>query len=139
MIGIFGAARIKLVDLAALAHRMSTQLAAGVDLRKIWDHEVDAALGTTRQRYIARGFCSALISLRGENLAEAFKEADDFFPPLFCELVDVGEQSGHLAEVLAQMTTNYNHQIALRRKFRSQMTYPIIQLTLALLVVGGEA
>ena len=76
-------------------------------------------------------------SIGGDNLTEALAATNEFFPPLFCELVDVGEQSGHLAEVLRELAENYEHQITLRRKFRSEMSYPIMQLTLALLVVGG--
>ncbi len=102
-------------------------------MRKIWDHEVDAAHGSTRMRYI---MIRSAVS-RGEPLAEALRETGGFFPPLFCELVEVGEQSGHLAEVLRQLAENYNHQITLRRKLRSELAYPVIQLAMALSIIGG--
>jgi hypothetical protein len=51
MFGIFGPARISLAELAALARRLSVQLTAGVDLRRIWLHEVEAARGTTRSTF----------------------------------------------------------------------------------------
>ncbi len=132
MFGIFGPPRISLAELAALARRLSVQLTAGVDLRRIWLHEVEAARGTLRSRYA--DIREAID--HGDNLAEALAATNGFFPPLFCELVNVGEQSGHLAEVLRELAENYEHQITLRRKFRSEMSYPIMQLTFALLVVG---
>lgn len=133
MFGIFGPARISLTELAALARRLSVQLAAGVDLRRMWLHEVDGARGVTRSRY--EDIREAIDT--GHSMTEALALTNQFFPPLFCELVDVGEQSGHLAEVLRELAQNYEHQITLRRKLRSEMSYPIMQLTLALLVVGG--
>ena len=86
----------------------------------------------TRSRYADIRDCVD----RGGNLTEALAATNGFFPPLFCELVDVGEQSGHLAEVLRELAENYEHQITLRRRFRSEMSYPMLQLTAALLVVG---
>ena len=111
---------------------MSVQLTAGVDLRRIWEHEVDGARGVTRSRYA--DIRDAID--RGDNLTEALAASNQFFPPLFCELVDVGEQSGHLAEVLHELAENYEHQITLRRRFRSEMSYPMMQLGMALGVVG---
>jgi type II secretory pathway component PulF len=132
MLGIFGPPRISLVALAALAHRLSVQLASGVDMRRIWQHEVEAAHGTTRNRFVTiRDEVN-----HGQNLAEAFAATDGYFPPLFLELVNVGEQTGHLAEVLRELASNYDHQITLRRKFRSELTGPILKLVLALTVVG---
>ncbi len=132
MFGIFGPPRISLTELAALARRLSVQLTAGVDLRRVWQHEVEAAHGVTRSRY--DDIREAID--RGDNMTEALKATNNFFPPLFCELVDVGEQSGHLAEVLRELAENYEHQITLRRKFLSEMSYPMMQLTMALIVVG---
>jgi type II secretory pathway component PulF len=132
MFGIFGPPRIALKELAALARRLSVQLTAGVDLRRIWLHEVERAHGTTRSRYAD---IQEMIA-GGDNLTDALAATNNFFPPLFCELVDVGEQSGHLAEVLRSLAENYEHQVTLRRRFRSEMSYPMFQLTAALLVVG---
>jgi len=132
MFGIFGPARISLKELAALSRRLSVQLTAGVDLRRIWLHEVEAARGATRRRYADIRETIA----GGDSLTQALATTEGFFPPLFCELVDVGEQSGHLAEVLRSLAENYEHQITLRRKFRSEMSYPMLQLTLALVIVG---
>ena len=132
MFGIFGPPRIPLTELAALARRLSVQLAAGVDLRRVWLHEVETARGVTRSRYTD---IRETID-RGNNLTEGLAATRGFFPPLFCELVDVGEQSGHLSEVLRSLAENYEHQIKLRRRFRSEMSYPMLQLTLALVIVG---
>ncbi|HEY1786262.1 MAG TPA: type II secretion system F family protein [Pirellulales bacterium] len=132
MFGIFGPPRISLTELAALSRRLSVQLAAGVDLRRIWLHEVEAARGVTRSRYADVHETIA----GGDNLTDALAATNEFFPPLFRELVDVGEQSGHLAEVLRSLAGNYEHQVTLRRRFRSEMAYPMMQLTAALLVVG---
>ena len=58
------------------------------------------------------------------------------FPALVRELVVVGEQTGHLPEVLKQLTEHYDEQLVLRRVFIRAIAWPMMQLTMALVVVG---
>ena len=51
-------------------------------------------------------------------------------------MVEVGEQTGHLGEIFAQLAEHYENQVRLRRNFLSSITWPIIQLTIALAVIG---
>ncbi len=130
---MFGPPRIKLTDLAPLCRRLSTQLAAGVDARRILSREAEIApLGNRRPM---REVSEAID--QGSSLAEALAATGEFFPTLTCELVDVGEQSGHLAEVFRQLAAHYDHLIEMRRNFRAAITWPIMQLVLALAIVGG--
>ncbi len=130
---MFGQPRIKLTDLAPLCRRLATQLAAGVDARRAWTREADIARG--RDRWPMRQVSEAVN--RGDTIAEAMTATGEFFPTLLRELVDVGEQSGHLAEVFRQLAGHYDHLIEMRRDFRSAITWPVIQLVLALTIVGG--
>ncbi len=73
---------------------------------------------------------------RGGSLSEGLDATGDFFPPLFHEMVRVGEQSGHLGEVLKQLANHYQNQLALRRNFLASIAWPAIELFLAVLIVG---
>jgi type IV pilus assembly protein PilC len=73
---------------------------------------------------------------QGESLTEALDATGDYFPLLFREMVEVGEQSGHLGEIFAQLAEHYENQIQLRRVFLASITWPIIQLTIAISIVG---
>jgi len=124
--------RIGLKPLAALCRRMATSLEAGLDMRGVWKREANAARGAARRAYTE----ISIAVDSGKSLSEGVRATGTFFPVLFRELVVVGEQSGHQAEVFKQLAENYEHQVTLRRDFISAITWPVIQLCLALGVVG---
>ena len=62
--------------------------------------------------------------------------ADPFFPPLTCELVDVGEQTGNLESVLLRLGEHYQHLLRLRRAFLMGILWPAIQLVGAIVIIG---
>ena len=79
---------------------------------------------------------SATPSTRAKPLADALAATDDFFPSLFREMIELGEQTGHLDAVLAQLADHYQNQIDMRRTFWAAITWPLVQLGLAVLIVG---
>ena len=72
----------------------------------------------------------------GQSLTEAVNDCGTYFPGLFREMVEIGEQTGKLAEVLRRLAEHYEHQLRLRRMFLGQITWPVLQLTIAILVIG---
>src|SRR5262249_48200729 len=58
------------------------------------------------------------------------------FPEFFQELVRVGETSGHLPEVFRQLAEHYEHQMKMRRSLLSSLTWPLLELSIAVGVVG---
>jgi type IV pilus assembly protein PilC len=111
---------------------MATSLAAGVDLRRSLVREGDMTHGGLRRRMAEVRDCVAA----GSPLAESFAATGDYFPPLFRQLVDVGEQTGHTAEVFGQLAEHYEHQIVLRRTFLTSIAWPMTQLVMAIAVIG---
>ena len=131
--------RIKLRNLAGLCRRSATALGAGIDVRTVWAREAER---TARPTFgwcpAARGRLRAVSEAlhRGESMAEALAATGDFFPPLFRELVAVGEQSGHLSEVFAQLADHYEGRLQLRRVFLGAVAWPMIELAAAVVVLG---
>lgn len=124
--------RISTRQLAELCHRVSTSLKAGVDARRNWQREAENARGAARRPL---GHIRDAVA-RGESLTEALPATGKYFPPLFHEMVAVGEQTGHLAEVLARLGDNYQHQLEMKKAFRQSISGPMFQLGFALFVVG---
>ena len=129
---MFFSTRIRLKKLAALCRRLATSLEAGIDVRTVWQRETGRASGRARIRI---GAVSQAVD-RGEGLAEALAEAGGFFPPLLAELAQVGQQTGHLGEVFAQLAEHYDSQVRLRRSFLAAIAWPLVQLALAVAIVG---
>lgn len=125
-------AKIDTESLMQLCRRSSTSLRAGVDARSNWAREAANAHGWARRPMeTIHGAVS-----RGQSFADALQQTGEYFPQLFRELAAVGEQTGYLAEVFDQLASHYEHQLALKRAFRSAIAWPVIQFIIALLVVG---
>ncbi len=125
--------RISSKALGQLCHRLSMALEAGIDLRTVLAREAERAYG---------GLHRHLLQVRddidhGETLSAALSACGGYFPLLVCELVRVGEESGHVDAIFAQLAEHYQGQVALRRQFLRTISGPLIQLTLAVLVIGG--
>jgi type II secretory pathway component PulF len=126
-------ARISNHDLAALCRRVSTSLASGVDLRRVFAREAE---GRTRP-VLRRRLDHVRQQLdQGCGLAESIRSTGNYFPRLFREMVEVGEQTGMQAEVFRQLADNYEHQVQLRRTFLAAIAWPLLQLSAAIGVIG---
>jgi type II secretory pathway component PulF len=119
-------------SLADLCHRLSMAFDAGIDARTIWAREAERAHGRLHQHLAT---VSDAVN-HGEAMAEALSKTGDFFPTLFREMVGLGEQTGRVDAVLAQLADHYQNQITLRRNFWSSITWPLAQLGIAVGVVG---
>ena len=116
-----------------MCRQIGVALRAGLDIRKVWEHETRR--GSSAQRQAARQVLDEIN--RGEPLAEAMRSVSPFFPRLTCDLVEVGETAGRLEEVFLKLADHYDHMLKLRRQFIGDVTWPLIQLGLAILVIGG--
>ncbi|MEN6450405.1 MAG: type II secretion system F family protein [Thermoguttaceae bacterium] len=132
LLAAFFAPRIGLKPLVDLCRRLSTATGAGIDTRTVWTREADRAVGPLRRRLLS---VSRAIHA-GNTLPEALAETGDYFPPLFRELIDVGEQSGNLDRILAQLASHYESRLSTRRTFLTAISPALIQLTLALGVIA---
>jgi type IV pilus assembly protein PilC len=72
----------------------------------------------------------------GDSLEDALEPHRSKFPPLFVELVAVGEQSGRLEDTFHELAEYYETTLKVQRDFRSAMAYPAIQFVAGILVVS---
>ncbi|MEB3328572.1 MAG: type II secretion system F family protein [Candidatus Sericytochromatia bacterium] len=74
---------------------------------------------------------------QGVSLGEVIKGYRDVFPPLFIELVDMGEVTGNLDENMKRLADYMARQLELQQKVKGAMTYPTIVLGILVLIVTG--
>jgi type IV pilus assembly protein PilC len=120
--------------LPPFARKLSAMIASGMPI-------VSSIKSLENQEH-NRSFKTVLNSVgKGLENGSSFSECLMSFPPifdrLFTGLVMSGEKSGHLAECLASVAENLEARASLHRKVRSAMMYPMIILSLALVVAGG--
>ncbi len=124
--------RIGWASLAALCRRLSVSASAGIDARTTWNREAKRAGRKQRPQFTQIRDAVA----GGESVGDAVEKLDGYFPTLFREMLAVGEKTGTLAEVLRRLAEHYENQLRLRRMFLAGITWPLIQLSFAVFVVG---
>src|SRR5688572_3727358 len=118
--------------LVNFCHRVGTAVRTGIDARRLWEMEERHASGATR---------GAISTIRqhvnaGGTIAEGMQASPGFFPPMFVQMVAVGEQTGQLDEVLRRLAEHYETLASLRRMFWFGIAWPLIELVVAVLVIG---
>lgn len=126
--------RAKPTHITMLSRQLATMLDAGVPLIQ----SIKMIRDGTRQgelRAILAQVCSKIEA--GTPLSQALKSASPLFDTFYCDLVAVGEQTGHLAEVFKRITQYREKTEALRKKVVKAMIYPGIVSTVAIGVTVG--
>jgi type II secretory pathway component PulF len=111
---------------------VGVSLEAGVDVRKVFDREVERA--SWRERKPLERVRDEIA--RGHALDQAIAAADGLFPPMVHGMVQVGEQSGRMDEAFLKLAEHYERQMSLRRTFIAGIIWPMIQLVAAIFIVG---
>ncbi len=126
-----GGFTVPLKLLSPLCSQFSSMLSAGVPLAEI--------LRTSRAVAVSYEMKGVLAELeekvhRGHTLSEAMESMNGCFPKLLVYMIQTGETSGKLDEILAKMSVYYAKEVEMRRKVRTAMIYPCILLTASIVI-----
>jgi len=110
-------------ELASATRQMATLLGAGLPLDEVLasvaaqleHHGLVRALGRVREEVI-----------QGESLHTALGRHAGIFPVLYVNMVQVGESSGSLDQVLQRLADFLEDQARLKSRIRSAMAYPVL-------------
>lgn len=72
----------------------------------------------------------------GTSFSAAVKKFPKSFPNLFISMVEAGEASGGLAEILGKVAGYFESTVKLTKKVKSAMTYPVAVIGLAIALVN---
>jgi len=118
---------LRKVLLARFARTLGTLLESGIPILQ--------ALEVVRDALDNDAFSRAAERLRegvreGRPLAEGM-ERDALFPPLFCGMVGVGEESGQLYEMLSHVADAYEEEVSTTAEALGSIVEPLLILLLA--------
>jgi len=133
-IRISGIGQIKKKELIPFTRQISSMLNAGMSIL--------SSVSTLEDQTSHPGFRVVLKNLR-ESIESGMPFSDGLrlFPLVFDEMyvnmVAAGEKSGQFAAVLKRLAIMMDASARLIRKVKSAMSYPVVVLSLALVIAGG--
>lgn len=125
--------RVKLSEVAIGFRTLATMLGGGLP---IIDCLTDIADQSSSVRFKEILLSVATEVRRGSMLSTALAARPDVFSPLVCSLVQAGEESGNLTEVLSQLSDHLETQLELRRKVKVSMAYPMFIVAFFIVAVS---
>lgn len=132
--GVFGGSELSWTTLANFNRSLSTMLHSGVNVLKSFQVAGAQSLDLKLQR-VSKVIVDDI--RRGKQIADAMRAHPGAFPELMIDLVDVGEQTGSLPEVLLALAEHFDNLVRLRRTFLGAITLPVLQLLAAIFIVAG--
>jgi len=118
--------------LAAWSRAIRHGHGAGLPLVRVF--EMQAKSGPLALREMAGRIIQKLES--GDTLEDSLASEGPALPELFVSLAAVGERSGRIPDVFAQLEEYYRLQHQMKREFRSQIAWPVFQFVLGVLVIA---
>lgn len=124
--------KVKAKNLAMFSRQFSTMIESGMPMIR--------ALSALIEQVDNKGLKEVLPEVKkdleaGNSLSAAFKKHPKVFPSLMVGMVEAGELSGNMAESMEQVAVNYEKAAKLRSKVISALTYPVIVLALAFIMI----
>ncbi|MFA5057076.1 MAG: type II secretion system F family protein [Opitutaceae bacterium] len=125
--------KLPLGELAIFTQQISSLLTAGLPLvqclEALQDQTEDPVF-----RIIIRDVRTDISS--GNSFSASVKKFPRAFNALFISMVEAGEASGALAEILGKVAAYFESTVKLTKKVKSAMTYPIAVISLAVVLVN---
>ncbi len=121
------------LDAAAnFCRRFGTGIRAGLDVLRLLQNE--AKHGSPRQRAAMHALHEAIRD--GDMLHTAMAKQGKYFPQLLIAMAHAGEATGKLEQTLLTLAEHFEQRVKLRRDFLRRISWPMLQLFLAINVIG---
>ncbi len=121
-------------ELALITRQFATLIHAGLTIEECLNALIEQA-ETTRARAVLAGVRTRV--LEGQSLARSLAQFPESFPDIFRSMVDAGEQSGKLDEVLERLAEYTENRQNLQQKVLLAFIYPaLVTLVAAAVVIG---
>ena len=120
-------------DIALFTRQLATMMKSGVPLLQAFDI---VAKGHNNPSVTKLLFDIKAEVETGSSLTNAFRKYPLYFDPLFCNLVQAGEQAGILDTLLDRLATYKEKILAVKAKIKSAMFYPTAVIIAAFVITA---
>lgn len=125
--------KVKSKDLAVFCRQFYTMLNSGLTILNCLN-----ILAKEIQNKTLRDVLSKLEEdvKKGEFLSESMGKHKDIFPKILISMVESGEASGNIDEMMLRMSIHFEKENKINNKVKGAMTYPIILAFVAIVAVA---
>ena len=119
---------IKEVNTARTARTLSSLLNSGVDMVDAIGITADVLQNVHYRNILVR---AQEVIKKGDPISKVFSENENFYPTFIAEMMNVGEETGKMGEMLLGVATFYEDDVEEKTKDMSTIIEPVIMVVLA--------
>lgn len=124
--------KVSIKDIAIFCRQFYTMLNAGVTIVNCLDILRKQTENKKLQKTLDHVYEDLLT---GSSFTESVKRHRNIFPALLINMIDAGEVSGNLDNIMERMSTHYENEFRVNNKVKGAMIYPMVLGGLSILVV----
>jgi type IV pilus assembly protein PilC len=128
-----GQMKIKGEELLLFTQELASMLSAGINMRRALDI-ISADVDNPDLKQIVFELLTGIGE--GKPLSELFKKYPEVFSKLYVSMVEAGETSGKLPDILLRLATYIENAENLKKKVQGAFYYPVIVLVLSLFITA---
>ena len=124
--------KIKTKDIALMCRQFYSMLDSGISILEC----VEVLRRQTENKKLAQSLEDVYQKLqKGQSLSASMRQEKGVYPEILINMVEAGEVSGQIDVIMQRMAVHFEKENSINRKVQSAMTYPIIVISIAVLVV----
>lgn len=125
--------KIKLQELTVFTQQIAAMLEAGLPLVSALE-ALEEQTETPVFRIIIRNVKNEVSA--GRSFSDSCRDYPRTFPNLFVSMVEAGEASGNLAEILDKTASYFEDTVKLMKQVKGALVYPAVVISLAVILVN---
>lgn len=124
--------KVKKKDLAIFCRQFYTMVDAGISIIRCLEI-LSVQTGNKSLKKSLEGIYTDI--QKGVTLSGAMKRYDKTFPPILINMVEAGEVSGNLDNILERMAVHFEKENKLESKIKASLIYPVVLIVVSVAVV----
>lgn len=124
--------KVKKKDLAIFCRQFYTMVDAGISIIRCLDILSIQTENKTLRKSIENIYTDVQ---KGVTLSGAMNRHQKTFPPILINMIEAGEVSGNLDNILERMAVHFEKENKLENKIKSALIYPVVLIVVSLAVV----
>lgn len=116
---------VKELNTARTARTLSSLITSGVPITRA----IEITEDVVQNIYYKKVLAGARISVeKGSNFSDSFKKATDLYPVMMGEMMEVGEETGKLSDMLLEIALFYETEVENKTKNLSTIVEPLLMV-----------